>query len=558
VVAVQPKDIMVTTRKKRETSRTVHSSAPSNAADEPSTSDARMSQHAFVPPRKGGRHALRKKKEAPPPDGDDQHVFKLLQAIAGQLKAEGLADEAWTTASVSDALRQAVQLLPAGLRQRLGAHDESTFEAHVDALLGMLGGDAGRVGARREETRQKRPRASRGGLPKGDASGSDAAPAVVCDAYYETQISSLDTGEASEVDRCAAAVMARVPASGRAVRALRERAEMESGQVLRVCVAVGGLCERIEERVAAFSAFTDLLEGGGVPEGVVRSAVSSVHAVMQGSTGERPESVWTAWREKDDYIAFTKASATCYRLVEAMVSARTRREASGVTEDNIGAFTQHALHVMHLLSPYAMFGLLMHVHDTKSAGIGDLVMLTAVLAAGGPTGDRNRVRPGNMAGHMSDATAFLLYLYAARCAIGAAQDAAMLTLSHQLRQKAASTMPPDSIRAWMEDQPPSSTIHLLMEKSERGLPEMSAYIVEEMKLDDLHALASLAVTGVGEHAATTDGVQERSAIDDLLFFESTEGALNVLPDGWEEDDDNDVDDVDDVEVDIDIDTGEDA
>lgn len=133
----------------------------------------------------------------------------------------------------------------------------------------------------------------------------------------------------------------------------------------------------------------------------------------------------------------------------------------------------------------------------------------------------------------------------------------MLTLSHQLRQKAGSTMPPDSIRAWMEDQPPSSTIHLLMEKSERGLPEMSAYIVEEMKLDDLHALASLAVTGVGEHAATTDGVQERSAIDDLLFFESTEGALNVLPDGWDEDDDNDVDDVDDVEVDIDIDTGED-
>ena len=542
---------MVTTRQKRETAHTGNIGARSNAADEPSTSDTHVSQHAFVPPRKGGRSALRKKKEPSAPDVDNQHVIKLLQAIAGQLKAKGLADEAsWTTASVSDALRQAVDLLPAGLRQGLRAHDELAFETHVHVLLGLLGGDAGRDGAQGEKKGQKRLRASRGGPPRRGSSGSDAGPAVVCDARFETLISSWDTEEAPDVDTCAAAVMARVPASGGALRALCERAEMESGQVLRACVAVGGLCERIDERVAAFTAFTDLVAGGGVPEGMVRSAVSSVHAVLQGSTGERPGSIWTAWREKDEYGAFTKASAACYRLVDAMVSARMNREPAGVTEDNIGEFTQHALHAMHLLSPYAMFGLLIHAHGTKSAGIGDLVMLTAVLAAGGPMRARTPGIPGTTAGHMSDTTAFLLYLFVARCAIGTAKDAAMLTLSHQLRQKASLTMPPDSIRAWMEDQPPSSTIQLLMEKSEHGMPEMSAYLVEEMQLDDLHALASLSMTGVGEQGGTIDGGQERSAIDDLLFFESTEGALNVLPGEWEEEGDTEVDD---VEVDIELD-----
>ena len=50
-----------------------------------------------------------------------------------------------------------------------------------------------------------------------------------------------------------------------------------------------------------------------------------------------------------------------------------------------------------------------------------------------------------------------------------------------------------------------------------------------MQLDDLHALASLSMTVVGEQEGKTDGGQERRAMDDLLFFESTEGALNVFP-----------------------------
>ena len=551
-----PKDTMVTTRQKRGTARTGKNVAGSNAVDEPSTSARDMhggGQHAFVPPKKGGRGALRKKKEPAPPDVDDQHVYKLLQAIAGQLKAKGLADEApWTKASVSDALRQAVDLLPAGLREALRAHDVSAFQTHVDMLLELLGGDAGGDGARGEKKGQKRLRASKDGSRRRRA--SDTAPAVVCDASLETLISSWATGEAPDVATCAAVVMARVPASGRGLRAMCERGEMGPEQVLRACVAVGGLCERIDDRVAAFSAFTDLVAGGGVPEGVVRSAVSSVHAVVQGSSGERPGSVWTTWRENDEYDSFKKASTACYRLVGAMVSAHMNHESSGVTEDTIGELTKHAVHVMHLLSPYAMFGLLMHTHGTKLAGIVDLVMLTAVLAEGGPLGARSCGNPASTAGHLSDTVAFLLYLYLVRCAISTAQDAAMLTLSHQLREKASAAMPPVSIRAWLEDQPPSSTIQLLIEKSEHGMPEMSAYIVKEMHLDDLHALASLSMMGVGEQKGTTEGGQERSAMDDLLFFESTEGALNVFPDGWDEDNDAD----DDVEVDIELAAEEDC
>ena len=68
-----------------------------------------------------------------------------------------------------------------------------------------------------------------------------------------------------------------------------------------------------------------------------------------------------------------------------------------------------------------------------------------------------------------------------------------------------------------------------------------------MQLDDLHALASLSMTVVGEQEGKTDGGQERRAMDDLLFFESTEGALNVFPDGW----------VDDVDIDLELGQGDD-
>ena len=70
-----------------------------------------------------------------------------------------------------------------------------------------------------------------------------------------------------------------------------------------------------------------------------------------------------------------------------------------------------------------------------------------------------------------------------------------------------------------------------------------------MQLDDLHALASLSMTVVGEQEGKTDGGQERRAMDDLLFFESTEGALNVFPDGWDDDDD--------VEIDLELGQGDD-
>ena len=68
-----------------------------------------------------------------------------------------------------------------------------------------------------------------------------------------------------------------------------------------------------------------------------------------------------------------------------------------------------------------------------------------------------------------------------------------------------------------------------------------------MHLDDLHALASLSMTVVGEQEGKTDGGQERRAMDDLLFFESTEGALNVFPDGWD----------DDVDIDLELGQGDD-
>ena len=68
-----------------------------------------------------------------------------------------------------------------------------------------------------------------------------------------------------------------------------------------------------------------------------------------------------------------------------------------------------------------------------------------------------------------------------------------------------------------------------------------------MQLDDLHALASLSMTVVGEQEGKTDGGQERRAMDDLLFFESTKGALNVFPDGWD----------DDVDIDLELGQGDD-
>ena len=537
---------MVTTRHTRGTVRGGKGDGGSNAVNEPSTSSD-MQGHAFVPPKKGGRGALRKKKEPSSVEIVDQDVYKVLEAIAGQLKSKGTASSSgsssWTYASVSEGLKQAVGLLPAGLQQALSPEDSSIFDKHVGVLVELLGGDAGASDAGQERKKQKRERTS---TQKGKRRSADesAASELVCDTRLEGLIASWASGKAPRVDTCAAAVMARVPPSDEALRALCETGEMDPRQVLRVCVAVGGLCENLEERVAAFSVFADLLAGGGVAEETVRSAVSSVHAILQGSTGHKNSSVWTMWGEDHKVDAFSKASSACYRLVEAMVAARIGREqVSCVTEENIGDLTRYTVHLMHLLSPYALPGLLLHVYGAKSAGMSDVVMLTAVLAVGGPTEALSRSSIDS-ADHLSDTTVYLLYLYLARRAIVATHDAALVTLSHQLQQKVGATMPPDSIRAWIEDQPPSSTMQLLIEKSDRGLPEISAYLIEEMQVEDLHALASLSLTGLGEQGGLVEDGQERTAVDDLLFFESTEGALNVFPDDWD-------DDSDDVEIQID-------
>ena len=510
---------------------------------EPTTSDhGRMHLHPeeeeFIPPNKGGRHALRKKKEPV-----DTRVGELLHAIAGQLKSKGLEDEdGWEHDGVATALRQALALLPQALREALEPDDEAQFERHVGVLLRLLGGGAGAAGD--AKGRKKRPAADTTKQTK-QRKPNTACPDTVSDAKLEALFSSGKKGPSA--DACAALVMARVPASASAMRAFCEKREPE--QVMRACAAIGGLCARVEERVAAFSFFSDVVAEGGVAEGVVKSAVSAVHALIASRVPK--DSGWTMWSggnaggsgipgHQDGASVSMRASETCYRLVASLV--RPDEPEDSLREEGIDRLVSYASHLLHLLSPYAAVGLLTHVHDTKAADVGDMAMFMAVLEDGGPT--KINLDASNVS--ISRPSVYLMYLYLARRAAATAEGASLATLSHRLLQKASATTPPECIMAWMDNQPPSSTMQLLMEKAGQGLPELSSYIVEEMRESDLHALASLSLAGVGE-AREAAGATETGAghadIDDLLFFESTEGALNVFPDDVDDWDDGD-DDVD--------------
>ena len=540
---------MVSTRKGTAKAKTKTKGKADRDDAEPTTSDqGRMHLHPeeeFSPPKKGGRHALRKKKEPV-----DDRVGELLHAIAGQLKSKGLGDEdGWEHDGVATALRQALALLPQALREALEPEDEAQFDSHVGVLLRLLGGGAGAAGD--AKGRKKRPAADTTKQTK-QRKPNTACPDTVSDAKLEALFSTGKKGPSA--DACAAAVMARVPASAAAMRAFCERREPE--QVMRACAAIGGLCARVEERVAAFSVFSDVVAEGGVAEGVVKSAVSAVHALIASRVPN--DSGWTMWSggngggdgipgHQDGASVSMRASQTCYRLVASLVRPDESDEPDEpddpLKEEVIDRLVSYASHLLHLLSPYAAVGLLTHVHDAKAADVGDMAMFMAILEDGGPT--KINLDASNVS--ISRPAVYLMYLYLARRAAATAEGASLVTLSHRLLQKASATTPPECIMAWMDNQPPSSTMQLLMEKAGQGLPELSSYIVEEMRESDLHALASLSLAGVGEAreaAGATETGAGRAAIDDLLFFESTEGALNVFPDDVDDWDDGDGDDGD--------------
>lgn len=515
---------MVTTRKKEKQS----GKGQAEKDAEPTTSPMHVHDENFVPPKKGGRHALRKRNE-PSLEEDNDRVLELLHAISGQLKAKGLdGSGGWTQAGVASALRQALTLLPPALQEALHPDEEETFNGHVNMLLGLLEGPPGKKRpattkvTKKQLTNKKQTNAS--------------CPDTVSDGALEA-LFSLDT-KLPSADVCAAAVMARVPASEVAMRAFCNR--KDPGQILRACTATGGLCVGENERVAAFSVLAELVAESGVPEGVVKSAVSCVHTLIAssrsaGSSDVSTQSAWTMWNRghEDGASVSSRASETCYRLVASLVG---RRHCEPLTEDSLGRLVSYAAHLLHLLSPYAAIGLLRHVHKAKAANVGDVAMFMAVLRDGGPT--RLDLDAADMSPHVTHAAVYLLYLYLARRAVAAAETASLVTLSHQLLEKASDTTPPASITSWLEDQPPSSTVQLLTEKTGQGLPALSAYLVGEMQEGDLHALASLSLVGIGEEkAAGKAGVlEDRSAMNDLLFFESTEGALNVFPEDWDDED----------------------
>jgi len=158
------------------------------------------------------------------------------------------------------------------------------------------------------------------------------------------------------------------------------------------------------------------------------------------------------------------------------------------------------------------------------------VMFMALMELGGPSS----IAMEKIRSH-TQPTMYILYLHLARRTTAFAQKSPQLyTLSHQLKQSASTTLPPESIMDWLKSQPPSSTVELLLEKSSQGHLELSAYIMNEMQDKDMRALASLSMASISDEVTHEEAQEDRSAMDDLLFFESTEGdGMRVFPD-WED------------------------
>ncbi|KAI8106367.1 hypothetical protein M9435_000912 [Picochlorum sp. BPE23] len=478
------------------------------------------------------------------------NVLEFLSQISQALQNRGLSSD-WKYDQVESSLQRAVELLPEDSSVRATILEDGGLETYSTALLELLvQEDNGKETTTKTKKKKKKKDSGTtiGRKKKRDLSTSS----LVLDSHV---LEALDT---RDVEMLAKAVVSRFPSVDKGIESLtsclvkrREKdGVVEYGQIcLDIASAVAGLCSRVEDRVASYKVFAEYMKNAddGVDTRLLQSAVGRIHASCCSCARDSQEdgAVWTAWgstREQENTLI--SAGQASYGILRLLVQAKLSSSVGtgDVTEQMIKEIAVYAGYMIRLMAPYASIGLMVHHHGGRNVdtGLEDLILFMACSAQDEISHmDREHLK----------AACYILYMNAGRRAMQIADSHGFCSLNASLDASVSSTMPPLSVTEWLQSQPRSAMMHMLIEQSESGLPCISNALIHSIKDKELHSLASMAYAEIaGKDTVVAD--EEPSAADELLFFESTEGDLNMLPQQQWIDDDDDEEEEEEEEDDI--------
>jgi len=245
--------------------------------------------------------------------------------------------------------------------------------------------------------------------------------------------------------------------------------------------------------------------------------------------------VWTEWssEEYDIMATYVLGAKACCDLVLLLIKLKGQEEKLMNSADKISAEVSH---VVSMVGPHAALGFLLYQGEDDSQLIPSdsqfLIMFMACMRIGFSTGEEDMKAP-----------CYMLCMKAARRAIQIAQRNQLSSLKAKLEASCGQLVPPLGIVNWLKSHPPSAAIQLLVQNSESGLEKISETLisrVQDKEMQSLVLLSLLSLQGNNDTAqAAKDDATFASAMDDLFFFESKEGELNMLPEDWNEEGEDD-------------------
>ena len=324
---------------------------------------------------------------------------------------------------------------------------------------------------------------------------------------------------------------------------------------LRTCHAVAGFCQGSAQKIAMFRPCADVLKK--VVDGptssdicrikkLVNEVLCCIHVLCQEENVSRETQPqrhrftdWSAscttslpeWR--------TRASNVCKDVIDIAARIEVYEKLSGPLSRHVGMMENCASGLSYsvgMLSPFASLGLLISGMTLDISSMSDTEKKIYLLQYSACVKQGFQVQIAGI-----EAQVYLLFIKASDHAVSVARSLGDESLAIKIAGSSSQSLPPVSITDWLTSHPPSATIQALLHAKESGLAEISNYLMYSSSSKEKTALAMISgkeILGEEEFAQHMKGVGEPDAIDDLLFFESTEGQLNMLPEDWDDGDDD--------------------
>ena len=247
-------------------------------------------------------------------------------------------------------------------------------------------------------------------------------------------------------------------------------------------------------------------------------------------------SIWTEWstQQYDATASYVLGAKACCDLVLLLIKLKGLREEE-LLMNSAEKVSAEISHIVSIIGPHAALGFLLYQGEDEKLILSDsqfLIMFMACMRLGFSTGEEDMKAP-----------CYMLCMKAARRAIQIAQRHKLSSLKVKLESSCGQLVPPLGIVNWLKSHPPSATIELLVQNSESGLEKISETLISRIQDKEMQSLVFLSLLSLqgttGTAQAAKDDATFASAMDDLFFFESKQGELNMLPEDWNEEGDDD-------------------